>query len=105
MLNVVMFLGSDPRVWIFSKYVARSFDCFLVLKKPGTVTIAPVAAAPVPIAVEIVDKESSLVLLLLLLLVLLLMHKGPKFFWSQPTMNKPFMIPRCLKCSCCNFSN
>jgi orotate phosphoribosyltransferase-like protein len=35
----------------------------------GTVTIAPVAAAPVPITVEIVDKETNLVLLLLLLLV------------------------------------
>jgi hypothetical protein len=48
----------------FSKYVPRNFDCYLVLKKPGTVTIASVAAAPVPIAVEIVDKERSLVLLL-----------------------------------------
>jgi hypothetical protein len=47
--------------------MARNFGCFLALEKPGTVTIAPVAAAPVPIAVEIVDNkevETGLVLLL-----------------------------------------
>ena len=59
----VVLQSSSYLSWIFNKYVARNFDCFLVLKKPGTVTIAPVAAAPVPIAVEIVDKERSLVLL------------------------------------------
>ena len=44
--------------WIFNKYILKHFDWFLVLNNPGTVTIAPVAAAPVPTAVETVDKES-----------------------------------------------
>src|SRR6187200_1853041 len=65
---VFVFLQSSSYLlWIFNKYMARNFDCFLVLTRPGTVTIAPVAAAPVPITVEIVDKETNLVLLLLLL--------------------------------------
>jgi hypothetical protein len=49
--------------------VARNFDCLLVFITPGTVTIAAVAAAPVHITVEIVDKEINLMLLLLLLLL------------------------------------
>ena len=32
------------------------FDCFLVLNTPGTVAIIPVAAAPVPVAVEGIDN-------------------------------------------------
>jgi hypothetical protein len=48
--------------------VLKHFDCFLVLKTPGTVTIAPAAAAPVPTAVEIVDMKSLGILLLLLTL-------------------------------------
>ena len=63
-VGLVVLQSSSYLLWIFNKYVPRNFDCFLPLKKPGTVTIAPVAAAPVPIAVEIVDKERSLVLLL-----------------------------------------
>ena len=46
--------------------MARNFDCFRVFITPGTVTIAPVAVAPVLITVEIVDKETNLMLLLLL---------------------------------------
>jgi hypothetical protein len=61
----VVLQNSSYLLWIFNKYLARNFDYFLVFKKPGTITIAPVAAAPVPIAVEIVDNERSLVLLLL----------------------------------------
>ena len=66
---VFVFLQSSSYLlWIFSKHMARNFNCFFVFITPGTVATAPVAAAPVPITVEIVDKETNLALLLLLLL-------------------------------------
>jgi hypothetical protein len=40
------------------------FVCFLVLNTPGIVVIIPVAAAPVPAAVERIDKEKYGLLLL-----------------------------------------
>ena len=65
----VFLQNSSYLSWIFNKYVLKRFDCFLVLKTPRTVTIAPVAATPVPTAVETVDNESLGVLLLLLTLL------------------------------------
>ena len=51
-VGFVVLQNSSHLLWIFNKYVPKNIDWFLVFKNPGTVTIAPVAAAPVPIAVD-----------------------------------------------------
>ena len=51
-VGFVVLQNSSHLLWIFNKYVPKNIDWFLVFKNPGTVTIAPVAAAPVPITVD-----------------------------------------------------